>query len=200
MMTFEHNPASSLTNHNERNDHSDYNDHNDHNDRAIRKSDGDERNLIVALCYALVGILGTYQSVMHYEIGTLSHMGPGFFPLLGSALVAFVGVLMLVKERALLTKSLAMLPEINIKSRLDQAGLVVLSSLSLILLGYAVAIYYLGLMLGIVLLVVSTRIFYPESSWRITALTASICCGFTYLLVAVVAPSGIAIWPPFISI
>ena len=191
MMTFEQNPASSMTNRNERNDH---------NDRAIRKTGGDERNLIVALCYALLGILGSYQSVMHYEIGTLSHMGPGFFPLLGSALVACVGVLMLVKERALLAKSLAMLPEINIKSRLDQAGLVVLSSLSLILLGYAVAIYYLGLMLGIVLLVVSTRIFYPESSWRITAVTASICCGFTYLLVEVVAPSGIAMWPPFISI
>ena len=194
MMTFEQNPASSLTNRNERNER------NDQNDRAIRKTGGDERNLIVALCYALLGILGSYQSVMHYEIGTLSHMGPGFFPLLGSALVACVGVLMLVKERALLAKSLAMLPEINIKSRLDQAGLVVLSSLSLILLGYAVAIYYLGLMLGIVLLVVSTRIFYPESSWRITAVTASICCGFTYLLVGVVAPSGIAMWPPFISI
>ena len=88
MMTFEHNPASSLTNRNERNDHSGQN---DHNDRAIRKTDGDERNLIVALCYALLGILGTYQSVTHYEIGTLSHMGPGFFPLLGSALVALVG-------------------------------------------------------------------------------------------------------------
>lgn len=78
MMTFEHNPASSLTNRNERNDHSGQNDRIDHNDRAIRKTGGDERNLIVALCYALLGILGTYQSVMHYEVGTLSHMGPGF--------------------------------------------------------------------------------------------------------------------------
>jgi len=47
---------------------------------------------------AVVG-LAAVVSGMQYKTGTLSHMGPGFFPVYVGALLAFVGVLIAVSAR-----------------------------------------------------------------------------------------------------
>jgi hypothetical protein len=158
------------------------------------------KNRIVALCYLVFGLVMLYQSVMFYDIGTFAQMQAGFFPLIGSGLIVLAGFFMLLKEVFVAFRAKASDGVRHSAHRGDWSELFIVLVFTVILLTYALAIHYLGLMASITLLVISSRVFYPESSWRLTLIGLVLCTALSYLLVEVIAPSGVMLWPDFIGV
>ena len=157
------------------------------------------KNQIVALCYLVFGVVMLYQCVMFYDIGTFAQMQAGFFPLIGSGLITLAGFFMLLKEVADGLRAKTSDDVNHSAHRMDWAELCIVLMFTVILLAYALTIHYLRLMPSIALLVISSRIFYPESSWRLTLISLMLCTALAYLLVEVIAPSGVMLWPDFIG-
>lgn len=52
-----------------------------------------KRDFHAGVLVTLLGAGVTYDSASFYEVGTLSHMGPGMFPLMLGVILTFIGVL-----------------------------------------------------------------------------------------------------------
>ena len=56
-----------------------------------------KKDILVGLLYALIGSVFVSYSTF-YEIGTLRNMGTGYFPLIVSLILVFVGAYIIVKS------------------------------------------------------------------------------------------------------
>lgn len=124
---------------------------------------------LFVIAFAIVFGLGSLQ----YKIGTLSHAGPGLFPLLVSIMVGVIGVVMLVQSRFAAREALELHPK-NI-------GILLLA-----LCGFAVASHFVNMTLGIVFMVfTSTLAGASYSVWRnlkISVVLVAVAFAFQKLL------------------
>ena len=54
-----------------------------------------KRDFYAGMLTLLVGAAVTLDSLTYYELGTLTHMGPGMFPMMLGVVLTFIGVLIL---------------------------------------------------------------------------------------------------------
>jgi hypothetical protein len=111
-----------------------------------------DRNLGRGLFLALVA-LGFGLGALRYPVGSLSHAGPGFFPLMVSALLMLLAVCAIVQSRFLERKPM------NIK--LKNISLILLS-----LAGFVVVSKLLDMVAGIVFLVFVSGFAASSYSWQ----------------------------------
>lgn len=140
------------------------------------------KELWSGLLFLAIGCVAVAMG-MQYPIGTLSRMGPGFFPLALGAIIAILGLIFLV--RALIAAGTPL-------SGSNPVALVcVLGSVAL----FAGLLGTLGLAISSFVLVVAAYVAGPEMNWRQMLALGVGLAAFVVILFALLLKMQIAIGP-----
>lgn len=131
-------------------------------------------DFLLGSLYALAGG-GFAVTSVHYDMGQLSYMGPGYFPFLLGVLLAGIGLLIIARSVAR-GASRARLSGWNFRSIFWMVGSVMI---------FGLALEPLGLIVALVLLVVLASLASHEFTWRTTLVNALVMVvlnvgGFVY--------------------
>lgn len=138
--------------------------------RAVRN----QPDFILGLLYVLAGG-GFAVASSRYDMGTLSYMGPGYFPFLLGVLLAAIGVLIVLRAVAARSVRVRLAPW-NLRSLFWMVGSIVVFGLTL---------HPLGLVISLVLLVIMASLACHEFTWKTTLINAFVMVvlnvgGFVY--------------------
>lgn len=119
--------------------------------------------LIVAMGLA-AGIIGS-----RYSFGTLTRMGPGYFPIVLSSLLVALGLWIAWSER----KNTMRWPETNIRA---------LASIALAVIAFGLTVRPLGFVAAVMLLVVLSWLAQPRPKLFEAAIAGLVLAAFTYVV------------------
>ena len=124
-----------------------------------------------------------------YNIGSAANMGPGYFPFVLGALLAALGVTLLVRS-VFWTKGLQERPAFHLKPLV-----LVLSSVVL----FSLLLRPLGLLVSTTLLVVVSSMASHEFRWKETLLNAAVLIVVVLLVFVYCLDFQVPIWPAFLA-
>ena len=141
------------------------------------------RDFWSGLLFGGLGLFVAVYAATHYQLGSALRMGPGYFPTAVGALVAVLGlVLMLTSLRV----KGPPIPRIHLRPIL----LIVVASI-----GYGYLLRPLGLVLATALLVVVSAAGGHEFRWREALLLAAVLALFSVLVFIYALGLPFALWP-----
>ncbi|WP_353173996.1 tripartite tricarboxylate transporter TctB family protein [Paracandidimonas soli] len=128
----------------------------------------------LGLLYLLSGG-GFAAAAVRYNMGTLAYMGPGYFPFILGALLAAIGLLIILRAVFGRGASVRLAPW-NLRSLFWMVGSVI---------AFGLALQPLGLILALVLLVILASLASHEFTWKTTLINAAVMVvlnvgGFVY--------------------
>ena len=139
--------------------------------------------------YIAIGLFGA-TTLGENEIGSLSRMGPGYFPLIISTGIILTGL-------AIAVKSLLLTPALPSEGRIELgrpfSGLLILGSVAL----YAATLLTLGFVLSISLMVIAASCAHPLFRLRDAVISAVILTTLSALLFVGGLGLIVPMWPTF---
>ena len=138
-----------------------------------------QKDFAAGLFYIVIGLFGA-TTLGENEIGSLSRMGPGYFPLIISTGIILTGL-------AIAVKSLLLTPA------LPSEGLLILGSVAL----YAATLLTLGFVLSISLMVIAASCAHPLFRLRDAVISAVILTTLSALLFVGGLGLIVPMWPTF---
>ena len=133
-----------------------------------------QKDFAAGLFYIAIGLFGA-TTLGENEIGSLSRMGPGYFPLIISTGIILTGL-------AIAVKSLLLTPALPSEGRIELgrpfSGLLILGSVAL----YAATLLTLGFVLSISLMVIAASCAHPLFRLRDAVISAVILTTLSALL------------------
>ena len=145
-----------------------------------------QKDFAAGLFYIVIGLFGA-TTLGENEIGSLSRMGPGYFPLIISTGIILTGLAIAVKS-LLLTPS-----EGRIELGRPFSGLLILGSVAL----YAATLLTLGFVLSISLMVIAASCAHPLFRLRDAVISAVILTTLSALLFVGGLGLIVPMWPTF---
>ena len=125
-----------------------------------------------------------------YNIGSAAKMGPGYFPFVLGALLAALGVTLLLRS-VFWTKGLQERPAFHLKSLV-----LVLSSVVL----FGLLLRPLGLLVSTTLLVVVSSMASHEFRWKESLLNAAVLIVVVLLVFVYCLDFQVPVWPAFMAV
>ncbi len=115
--------------------------------------------------------LGFAWKASHYQLGTAARMGPGYFPFWLGAILALLGLVMLLGALSKRADQTSIAP-FNWRILLLVVGSVVV---------YALSLRLLGIYLSVLVLVLLSSLASHEFNWKVSLANAIFLVAFTYL-------------------
>lgn len=148
-----------------------------------------QKDFAAGLFYIAIGLFGA-TTLGENEIGSLSRMGPGYFPLIISTGIILTGL-------AIAVKSLLLMPALPSEGRIELgrpfSGLLILGSVAL----YAATLLTLGFVLSISLMVIAASCAHPLFRLRDAVISAVILTTLSALLFVGGLGLIVPMWPTF---
>lgn len=148
-----------------------------------------QKDFAAGLFYIAIGLFGA-TTLGENEIGSLSRMGPGYFPLIISTGIILTGL-------AIAVKSLLLTPALPSEGRIELgrpfSGLLILGSVAL----YAATLLTLGFVLSISLMVIAASCAHPLFRLRDAVISAVILTTLSALLFVGGLGLIVPMWPTF---
>jgi hypothetical protein len=140
------------------------------------------KDLLSGLFFLAVGLflVGVGRN---YPLGTLLRMGPGYFPILVGALMALIGLALVVQSF------------LRPGEKASRPALKPLAQVTVSLFVFAVTLDRLGLVLATVILIVLSRLASPLGSWRGTAVLSVVMVATAVLIFHTVLDLPLKLWP-----
>jgi len=118
-------------------------------------------DFILGLLYAVAGG-GFAFAASRYDMGSLSYMGPGYFPLVLGLVLAFIGQIIMARA-VFVPGAMVRLQSWNLRPLIWMVGSVVI---------FGATLRPLGMVIALVLLVVTASLASREFTWKATLLNA----------------------------
>ena len=163
-----------------------------------------QKDFAAGLFYIVIGLFGA-TTLGENEIGSLSRMGPGYFPLIISTGIILTGLanpnafkyIMILTGLAIAVKSLLFTPALPSEGRIELgrpfSGLLILGSVAL----YAATLLTLGFVLSISLMVIAASCAHPLFRLRDAVISAVILTTLSALLFVGGLGLIVPMWPTF---
>ena len=148
----------------------------------MRSMASGSKELWSGLLFLAIGGVAVGMAVQ-YPIGTMSRMGPGFFPLGLGAIIAILGLIFLVRALTAAGTPLSGSNPLALVCVLGSAGL------------FAGLLGTLGLAISSFVLVVAAYVAGPELKWRRMLALGVGLAAFVVILFALLLRMQVAIWP-----
>lgn len=142
----------------------------------------DLTDIIGGLFITAVGLFFGLYAMFNYGIGTLSRMGPGYFPMALGFIMAVLGVLVVLPALGRSGNA----PSINWKALLIIIGSIVIFGATLKILGIVVAT---------MLTVVAASLADDEITWKGRAILAAVVAPLVYMIFIFGLGMTIRTWP-----
>jgi hypothetical protein len=138
--------------------------------------------------FLVMGVLFVIFS-QAYQLGTAARMGPGFFPAMLGALMAFLGLLIAWRSTA------ASNPEARVGSVGWREMSLVLGAVAL----FAIGLPYLGMVISITLLIGISALASHEFSWKETLISIVVLLVMSELVFVKGLELQFPVWPKFLT-
>jgi hypothetical protein len=140
------------------------------------------KDLLSGLFFLVVGVFLVIESLF-YPIGTLLRMGPGYFPLLVGALMALIGLGLLLQAY------------LRAGEKVPRPAVKPLLLVSASLFVFAISLDRLGLVISTVLLIVLSRFASPHGTVKGTIALAAVMVVVAIVIFHTSLDLPIKIWP-----
>ncbi len=128
-----------------------------------------DRNLLKGLWLALIALVFGLGS-LNYPVGRLERAGPGFFPLLVSAILMLLAISMIIRSR--------FTEKVPVVFNYRNLGIILAS-----LAAFALVSRWVNMTAGIVVLVFVSSIAASSHSWKRNFLVAGVLLGIAFVFV-----------------